>query len=156
MTNNYRSATWLDTSMAIPRMACYADRELRLCILCGSTWNIVRIMKMQKDILFSLAIPVAILVLVCLWVALFADHGGEFGYYEHFNRVKHVMEEMPNVTIIDHWQHKDISLEDFGFTLIIEGKRQVEVDFTENSPQMKMRSKSKIREFIQEKIDSRN
>ena len=38
------------------------------------------------------------------------------------------------MTIVDHWQHRDVTLEDFSFTLAVEGGRQVQVDFIESSP----------------------
>ena len=86
---------------------------------------------------------------------MFPDYGVESGYYGQFNRAKHVIQEMPNVSIVDHWQHEDVSLEDFGFTLMVDGNRKVGVTFSENSPQMRMRNKKKIREFIQKETDSK-
>ncbi len=117
---------------------------------------------MKKKTVFKtiLALPaVAVLVFIGMigwvWIDLnLPDQGWEFGYYGQFNRVKHVIEDMPGVTIIDHWQHKDISLEDFGFTLMVDGNRQVGVTFSENSPQMQERNRNRLREFIQKEIDS--
>ena len=83
---------------------------------------------------------------------MFPDIGAESGYYGQLNRVKHVLDEMPHVQVTNNWQHHDITLEDFGFSLVVNGVRSVRVDFWENSPQMKMRDKSRIREFIEEQI----
>jgi hypothetical protein len=78
----------------------------------------------------------------------------EFGYYGQFNRVKHVIKSMPNVRIVDCWQHRDLTLEDFGFTLLVDGIREVKVKFLDGSPEKKMRRKGRLREFIQEQIDA--
>ena len=104
-------------------------------------------MKIRKFALSLLALlPFALFVLWLGWQwGSFPDYGVESGYYGQFNRVRHVLEDMPNVTIVDHWQHQDISLEDFGFALMVEGTQNVNVTFSENSPQMRMRSKQKIR-----------
>ena len=95
----------------------------------------------------------------CLWFAweygLLPNYGLESGYYGQFNRVKHVIESMPNIVIKDYIQHKDVSLEDFSFILLVDGIKEVEVRFWEDSSQMKEKSKTRLREFISEKIGSR-
>lgn len=75
-------------------------------------------------------------------------------YYGQYNRVRNVIEAMPSVTIIRDWQHKDLSLEDFGFTLFIDEEREVVVKFLENSPEINERDRSKIREIVRRAIDS--
>lgn len=55
------------------------------------------------------------------------DVGSELGYYGQFNRVKHVIEDMPDVRIVDHWKHRDVTLEDFGFTLLVDESRKVDI-----------------------------
>ena len=115
----------------------------------------------QKKLLLALGLTVFALGLVGLWalytaweVGIFPDCGLEIGYYGQYNRVKHVIESMPNVRIVDHWQHHDMSLEDFGFTLVVDGTRKVRVDLHEGSSEMKERNKDRLREFIQRQIDS--
>jgi hypothetical protein len=114
-------------------------------------------MMKRKQILKGLGIVIAVLGVGWLWlmweIGQFRNPDVEFGYYGQFNRVKHVIEDMPNVEILDNWQHHDITLEDFAFTLLIDGGRQVSVTFSENSSQMKMRDKSRIRKFIEEKLE---
>ena len=126
---------------------------------CGSSLTRdVRVMKMifKKFGLTIMAIlPFALLALWFGWsFGIFPDVGAESGYYGQLNRVKHVIESMPNVVIIDHWLHKDVTLEDFGFTIKVDGNRELNIQFWENTPQMKERSKDRLREFIQEEIDS--
>jgi hypothetical protein len=115
----------------------------------------------MKKRLFTITlsgIALAAVVFLC-WASIFLlnlrlpDQGWEFGYYGQFNRVKHVIQDMPHVEIVGNSQHQDISLEDFAFTLLIDGGRQVSVTLSENSPQMKMRDKSRILKFIEEKIE---
>ncbi len=99
-------------------------------------------------------LPFALLALWFGWsYGMFPDVGAESGYYGQFNRVKCVIEEdMPNVEITSNWQHHDITLEDFAFSLLVDGTQSIQITFPENSPQMKMRDKSRIREFIEEQI----
>jgi len=97
-----------------------------------------------------------VLGIVWLWlmweIGELGNWGLESGYYGQFNRVKNVLETMPNVQITNSWQHHDITLEDFGFFLVVDGSRSARVDFWENSPQMKLRDKEQIREFIKQQI----
>ena len=119
---------------------------------------------MKKKTIFKIALALPALVAVVFvgmvgWVMLnlwLPNYGCEFGYYGQFNRVQHVIEDMPNVDILDHSQHQDVSLEDFGFALMVDGTQKVDVTFSENSTQMRMRSKKKIREFILNEMDSNN
>ena len=78
----------------------------------------------------------------------------EFGYYGQYNRVKHLLEAMPNVRIVARWRHDDLTLEDFGFTLLINGIRLVQVNVYENSLEMRTRRKGRLRELLQKQIDA--
>jgi hypothetical protein len=113
-------------------------------------------MKMLKRFLKVFGVIVAIIGVVRLWLMWglgeFGNWGLESGHYGQFNRVKHVLEDMPHVRITNDWRHHDIALEDFGFDLVVDGDRSIRVDFLENSPQMKMRDKARIREYIEEQI----
>ena len=116
---------------------------------------------MTKKLLLSLCatlVMIAALGVLMLWIAwqygnLFPDGDRESGYYGRFNRVKHVIQTMPNVQVTNQWQHKDVTLEDFGFFLLVDGTNSVRVDFWEGSAQMKERNKDRIRAFIQNKIE---
>ena len=52
-------------------------------------------------------------------------------YYANFNQTRNRLAGIPGVEIIDDWQHCDISLEDCGFTLRVNGSEPVRVDFYE-------------------------
>jgi len=78
----------------------------------------------------------------------------EFGYYGQYNRVKHILEAMPNVMIVARWQHEDLTLEDFGFTLLRDGTRLVQVNVHEASLEMRTRRKGRLRELLQKQIDA--
>jgi hypothetical protein len=99
--------------------------------------------------------PVAVAILWFLWeLGRFGNWGLESGYYGQFNRVQHVIEAMSNVEITNSWMHEDISLEDFGFFLLVNGTNAVRVDFWENSPQMKERDKRRIWAYVDGQISS--
>ena len=110
----------------------------------------------MKLIFKVVGIFIACFVIVCLWflweVGLLGNWGLESGYYGQFNRVKHVLEEMPNVEITDDWQHNDLTIEDFGFSLVVDEYQNAHITFYEGSPEMKMRDKTHIREFIEQEI----
>ena len=113
----------------------------------------------HKKLMVSLVAVALVLGLVGLgWLWLmwelgrFGDWGWESGYYGQYNRVKHVLEDMPSVQITNQWKHHDVTLEDFGFFLLVDNTNSVRVDFRENSPQMKERNKERIRAFIEEEI----
>ncbi len=78
----------------------------------------------------------------------------EFGYYGQYNRVKQVLESMPTVRIAAHWRHHDLTLEDFGFTLLREGASAVQVNVYERSLEMRTWRKSRLGELLQKQIDA--
>ena len=115
----------------------------------------------HKKLLLLLGSALFVLVLAGLIVLLAAwqfgglpDYGWESGYYAQYNRVKHVIESMPNVRIVDHWQHRDLTLEDFGFTLMVDGTREVTISVHDGSPQMAETRKDMVRKVIQMQIDA--
>lgn len=115
----------------------------------------------MKLILKKLSLALVVLaaitcaVLWFLWeLGSFGDWGWESGYYGQFNRVKHVIDAMPRVQITNSWMHKDISLEDFGFSLLVNGTDPVHLTFWEGSPQIKERDRHRLREFVERQIGS--
>lgn len=81
------------------------------------------------------------------------NRGFYFGYYGQFNQTQDAIKGMPGVTIIDSWQHRDISLEDFGFTIRTKTKKAT-INFYENSPQIKIRNKEEIQQFVLKELGS--
>ena len=55
--------------------------------------------------------------------------GLPFGYYGKFNRMQRLLDACPGFEIRDSWQHRDLTLEDFGFTLEEPGGRRLELEF---------------------------
>lgn len=99
-------------------------------------------------------IPMALATLWFMWeLGRFGNWGVESGYYGHFNRVKHVIEKMPDVVITNQWLHHDVTLEDFGFYLLVNQTNSVQVNFWEHSAQMNERNKTAIRSFIEQEIE---
>ena len=82
------------------------------------------------------------------------NRGWEFGCYGQFNRIKNVIDEMPGVQIVDFWQHEDLELEDFGFTLRLENGDEVQVRYHDDTPEKNERNRHRIRIQIQNAIDS--
>ena len=80
------------------------------------------------------------------------NRGLEHGYYGKYNRVKHVLETMPDVQIVGDWLHKDISLEDFGFSILVNDSLSVQINFPDDSYQKNLHEKSKIRAYIRSRI----
>jgi hypothetical protein len=98
----------------------------------------------------ALAMPIAIGWLYAVGV-FFGMAGGatwKVGYYGTFNRVYSAIKQMPDVRIIDTWQHHDVTLEDFGFTVASPAGRPAKVNFLENSPEMKMRKREDIQAYV--------
>ena len=73
----------------------------------------------------------------------------EFGYYGQFNQVKRIIHSIPELKITDDWQHHDITIEDFGFTVAHRDGPAFRIDFWENSPQMKLSRDADIKHFIE-------
>jgi hypothetical protein len=98
-----------------------------------------------------------LLVLFLLYAGLFGpfgDTGSEYGYYGQYNRVKHPIQAMPNVKIVARLRHDDTVLERFGFTLLMDGTRLVQVNASIHRPEWRTWNKSRLRELIQKQIDA--
>jgi hypothetical protein len=103
----------------------------------------------MKIVLWSFASLIGVIVL--LWTYAFAPFTSpwiEFGYYGQFNQVQRIICSIPELTITDDWQHHDITMEDFGFTVAHRDGPAFRIDFWENSPQMKRSRDADIRHFI--------
>lgn len=110
---------------------------------------------LRRKVLLALASTLAALAaagagtLWLLWdVGCLGHPGLAFGYYGQFNRVRHILTDMPTVQVTNQWMHRDVTLEDFGFGLLVNGTSSVRLDFLENSPQMKERNPERLRASI--------
>jgi hypothetical protein len=81
-------------------------------------------------------LPILLFSLIALaggyWFYAFAPLSNpaiEIGYYGYYRRVQRVIKTIPDVTIVKTWQHRDISLESFSFTLQRPNEKTVEVMF---------------------------
>lgn len=70
------------------------------------------------------------------------------GYWGKYNQVRAVIAQIDGLQIIDTWTHQDITLEDFGFTVVDRAGRRWQLDFHENSPQMRLRTDEEIARYI--------
>ena len=113
-----------------------------------------------KKVLWSIVGVLVSVVMFCiawfcvmLWdLGVFGNWGSESGYYGDFNIVKHVIDEMPSVQITNQWQHRDMSIESFGFTILVDHTNLVQVDFIENSTRMAETNRERIRAYVEEDI----
>jgi hypothetical protein len=62
------------------------------------------------------------------------NRGFEFGYFGVFNRVRHALGAIPGVTITQAWANEDIGLEEFGFDIVTDSGRALELGFSESDP----------------------
>lgn len=72
----------------------------------------------------------------------------EFGYYGHFNQVQRIIRSMPDLEIVHHWQHHDVAMEDFTFTVAKPGGPSFDIYFWEGTPQMKLSKDADITKYI--------
>lgn len=108
--------------------------------------------------IFKLAAS-GVILLTALWcyaLGPFTSPWIEFGYYGEFNQVQRLIREMPDVRIVDHWQHHNLTMEDFGFTVWLTDGSASQVNFYENSPQMKLRRDDDIRKYLRKQISIEN
>ena len=81
--------------------------------------------------------------------------GYEFGYYGQYNRIRHVIESLPNVKIESAWEHDDLAMEDFGFKLSTPSG-EVNVSFGEGDPASMyyVTNKDVIRAWLTQQIEA--
>ena len=85
---------------------------------------------LQKRLLLSLAVIIGIMIIapvilvtILMWPSA--------GYYAEFNAVREQLEAIPDVTIVNTWQHKDLTLEDCGVTLKVRECPLIQINFYE-------------------------
>lgn len=102
-------------------------------------------------ILICAAIGTVIVVIFALYFYVFGeftDPSIEFGYFGGFHRTQRVIQEIEGSSIHDSWMNKDITIEDYGFTVTIGDGPEKRIDFWENSPQNKLKRDEDIRTFV--------
>jgi hypothetical protein len=99
-------------------------------------------------------LPIAVLVVVMIPLMFIVwyrwdsarNRGSEFGYYGEFNRVSNALASIPGVTITRAWQNRDVSLEEFGFSMSVTG-RPVTLAFSETDPIREMSRNKAVAEL---------
>jgi hypothetical protein len=95
-----------------------------------------------------LALPLVALAIPAAFVGAYEldrcwNRGSEFGYYGEFNHVRKALVTIPGVRITNEWQNQDISLEEFGFDLMVDG-RPVRLYVAENEAVRRMSRDSAV------------
>ena len=108
-------------------------------------------------ILLSLDVAAIIALMQLLQFTFFAteNYGREFGYYGQFNRILHVIEDLPDVEVVEYWYNEDLTLEDFQYTIRVENKYRITIYFPDGSPEKYETDREKIREYVYQKINAR-
>lgn len=87
-------------------------------------------MKIRYILLLTVAgLVLCFCVLSTIYIAFSRNIGLPFGYYGEFNRVKWRLQDIGSIKILDHFQHRDLRLEDFGFTLQTNGGMKFHIEF---------------------------
>jgi hypothetical protein len=66
------------------------------------------------------------------------NHGYSWGYWGQLNTVRNSLARLPGVTIINFGCNADVTMEEFGFDILIAEGRQVHVWFDEREPIRKL------------------
>ena len=89
-----------------------------------------------QSVLGRIAVVVGLLLAVPLscvglyWLDSSRNRGWEFGYYEQYNRMRHLLQSLPGVSITHETHTHDIKLEEFEFGITVDG-RPLELYFSE-------------------------
>jgi hypothetical protein len=103
--------------------------------------------------LVRLLIMSGAIALVCLFLFSFLFFTIlQWNYYEHYDRIKAVIESMPGVTIVDERFNRDLSLEDFGFQLRTDDGREVYILYSDHKPEMYEQNEYKIRAYVESRL----
>ena len=102
----------------------------------------------------ALAIPLVLggIYAVGLFFGMVGGENWTIGYYGKFNRVRHAIEQMPGLRVVDTWQHHDVTLEDFSFTVVALSGQTNKIVFGEGTPQMSLSKPKDIEAFVRENI----
>lgn len=108
--------------------------------------------------LLKWAVITPLIVVLLLWayssVPIKASWA-EFGYYGHFNQVQRIIRSMPELRIVDSFQHHDVIMEDFSFIVDRQDGTRVQICFWEGTPQMKLRRDREIQDFIETTVSEK-
>lgn len=104
----------------------------------------------KRRLLWTFAVPLIAVAILWAYTSIpIAAPWAEFGYYGKFNQVQRIIHEIPSLSIIDHWQHHDVIMEDFSFTATNQDGVTIKIDFWENRPEMRLTKDADIRFYIE-------
>ncbi len=89
-------------------------------------------MKAVLLLLSALAALLAALILGYRWDTA-RNRGHTWGYWGEFNSVSNALARVPGVAILTPWYNADVTLEEFGFDILVQG-RPVKLAFGEKDP----------------------
>ena len=99
--------------------------------------------------IMALAALVAAFVLGYRWDAA-TNRGHTWGYWGEFNTVSNSLAKLPGVTITAPWYNADVTLEEFGFDVVVQG-HQVKLAFGEKDP-IRSLSRERLQKALTEQI----
>ena len=89
-------------------------------------------MKAALLVILALAMLIATLIFGYRWDSA-RNRGHTWGYWGEFNAVSNTLATVSGVTILSPWYNADVTLEEFGFDILVQG-RQVKLVFGEKDP----------------------
>jgi hypothetical protein len=99
--------------------------------------------------IMALAALIAAFVLGYRWDAA-TNRGHTWGYWGEFNTVSNCLAKLPGVTITAPWYNADVTLEEFGFNVGVQG-HQVKLAFGEKDP-IRSLSGERLQKALMEQI----
>lgn len=95
-----------------------------------------------------LIISSAVLLIFIIFIGYYRwdsghNHGYKFGYYGDFNRISNALVNIPGITIIKTWQNDDVTLEEFGFDIVV-SNQPVKLMITENDDIRKLSANNAV------------
>ena len=101
----------------------------------------------------ALAALIAAFVLGYRWDEA-TNRGHTWGYWREFNTVSNSLAKLSGVTITAPWYNADVTLEEFGFDVVVQG-HQVKLAFGEQDPIRRL-SGERLRKALLEQIGNQS
>ena len=103
---------------------------------------------MKALLLTFLFIVAPVVYFAVYWWDSSQNRGYEFGYYGEFNRVKHALAGIRDITVLDSWANADFGrLEEFGFDISTNNREPIRLFFQETDPTRNLSGERLAREL---------
>jgi hypothetical protein len=91
--------------------------------------------KFMNAVMVSVIAAAALIGTLVLWYRWDSEknRGRKWGYWGEFKNVSNALAGMPGITIVKPWYNADLTLEEFGFEILVQG-REVKLGFGEKDP----------------------